>query len=251
MIESARGRALAAVNTALIELYWNVGAYISRQLASAAWGEGVVERLAKFIAARHPEIKGFTRASLFRMRQFYEVYEGKPKIAALLRQLPWTPGSLLLSGSFLISQESRIAKRQRRCVAKPRVAVGYPGCACHEEHNPNGVVVCLRTQPEPFPIVAPAVRQWVVGTVGGGRIPRFDAHAAGRCNPFGVVTASCRHPRVGAVRQPWAGGQNAFGVIRPVRLPCSVHSKLHEFYQLAAPVRTVNARPTAKPRKPH
>ena len=46
MIQAARGRALAAVNTELIDLYWRVGEYISRKLETAAWGEGVVEALA-------------------------------------------------------------------------------------------------------------------------------------------------------------------------------------------------------------
>ena len=32
MIQAARGRAVAAVNTALVDLYWRVGEYISRKL---------------------------------------------------------------------------------------------------------------------------------------------------------------------------------------------------------------------------
>ena len=45
MIQASRNRALAAVNTALIDLYWRIGEYISRKLETAAWGEGVVEAL--------------------------------------------------------------------------------------------------------------------------------------------------------------------------------------------------------------
>jgi predicted nuclease of restriction endonuclease-like (RecB) superfamily len=80
----------------LIDLYWNVGAYVSRKLASAAWGEGVVERLARFIAAKHPGIKGFTRPNLFRMRQFFETYRHDKKVSPLVRQLPWTHNLLIL-----------------------------------------------------------------------------------------------------------------------------------------------------------
>ena len=97
MIQAARGRALQAVNTELVELYWQVGGFISRKIETAAWGEGVVEELARFIARRHPDIKGFTRASLFRMRQFFETYRSEPIVAALLRQLPWTHNLLILS----------------------------------------------------------------------------------------------------------------------------------------------------------
>ena len=42
LIESARQRAYQAVNTALIELYLQVGAYLSAKIKAAEWGEGVV-----------------------------------------------------------------------------------------------------------------------------------------------------------------------------------------------------------------
>jgi Protein of unknown function (DUF1016). len=53
----------------------------------ASWGEGVVEQLAHFIARGHPEIEGFIRASLFRMRQLYGTYRDDEKVASLVRQL--------------------------------------------------------------------------------------------------------------------------------------------------------------------
>lgn len=97
MIQAARGRALQAVNTELVELYWQVGGFISGKIETAAWGEGVVEELARFIARRHPDIKGFTRRSLFRMRQFFDTYRRETKVAPLVRQLPWTHNLLILS----------------------------------------------------------------------------------------------------------------------------------------------------------
>lgn len=97
LIRQARRRALQAVNTELIDLYWRVGEYISRKLETAVWGEGVVDQLARFIAAQHPDLKGFTRRNLFRMRQFYETYRHDEKVSALLRQLPWTHNLMILS----------------------------------------------------------------------------------------------------------------------------------------------------------
>jgi len=96
MIQAHRGRALAAVNTALVELYWRVGEHISRKLATAAWGEGVVDELARYIQRRHPGLRGFTRRNLFRMRQFFDAYAGQEKVSALLAQLPWTHHLLIL-----------------------------------------------------------------------------------------------------------------------------------------------------------
>src|SRR5262245_37950389 len=97
LIQQARRHALQTVNTALIDLYWQIGEYISSKLDTAAWGEGVVEQLAEFIAARHPDIRGFTRASLFRMRQFYATYRHDERVAPLVRQLPWTHNLLIMS----------------------------------------------------------------------------------------------------------------------------------------------------------
>ena len=50
LIQSARHRAWQGVNTELVGLYWQVGEYISRKLASAEWGDGVVDELARYLA---------------------------------------------------------------------------------------------------------------------------------------------------------------------------------------------------------
>ena len=99
LIHSARQRAVQAVNTQLIELYWQVGAYISRKLEQAEWGDGVVAQLADYLARTQPGLRGFTRPNLFRMRQFYEAYRGDEKVSPLVRQLPWTHNLIILSQS--------------------------------------------------------------------------------------------------------------------------------------------------------
>lgn len=68
MIDTARQHVYQAANTILIELYWNVGAYISAKLATAEWGDGVVDQLAGYLAFKQPGLRGFTRSNLFRMR---------------------------------------------------------------------------------------------------------------------------------------------------------------------------------------
>lgn len=100
LISAARQRAMQAVNTELIELYWQVGAIISRKLAAAEWGDGVVDELAAHIAHTHPGLRGFTRPNLYRMRQFYEAYQGDAaNVSPLVRQLPWTHNLIILSQS--------------------------------------------------------------------------------------------------------------------------------------------------------
>ncbi|MDF2488841.1 MAG: hypothetical protein K0S77_1463 [Pseudomonas sp.] len=99
LINSARQQAIQAVNTQLIELYWQVGAYISRKLEQAEWGDAVVSQLADHLARTQPGLRGFTRPNLFRMRQFYEAYRDDEKVSPLVRQLPWTHNLIILSQS--------------------------------------------------------------------------------------------------------------------------------------------------------
>jgi predicted nuclease of restriction endonuclease-like (RecB) superfamily len=99
LIATARQRAVQAVNTTLIELYWQVGATISHKIEAAEWGDGVVTQLADYLARTQSGLRGFTRPNLFRMRQFYEAYRGDEKVSALLTQLPWTHNLIILSQS--------------------------------------------------------------------------------------------------------------------------------------------------------
>ncbi|OAH99203.1 hypothetical protein A1353_21065 [Methylomonas methanica] len=99
LIVSARQRAVQAVNTTLIDLYWQVGQIISRKIAAAEWGDGVVPQLAAHLAQTQPGLRGFTRSNLFRMRQFYDTYRDDEKVAPLVRQLPWTHNLIILNQS--------------------------------------------------------------------------------------------------------------------------------------------------------
>jgi len=99
LITDARQRAYQAVNAALVDLYWQVGMYISEKIEAALWGEGVVEALALHIQRHHPNIQGFTRSNLFRMKQFYEIYRDDVIVAPLVRQLPWTHNMIVMGRS--------------------------------------------------------------------------------------------------------------------------------------------------------
>ncbi|EGH65171.1 hypothetical protein PSYAC_09696 [Pseudomonas syringae pv. actinidiae str. M302091] len=99
MIQGARQQAAQAVNTRLIELYWQVGAYISRKIENAEWGDAVVSQLAEHLATTQPGLRGFTRRNLFRMRQFFEAYRDDEKVSAVLTQLPWTHHLIIFSQS--------------------------------------------------------------------------------------------------------------------------------------------------------
>lgn len=139
LIATAKQRAVQAVNTTLIELYWQIGQRISRKVAAAEWGDGVVAQLAHYLAQTQPGLRGFTRRNLFRMRQFYEAYPNAEMVSALLTQLPWTHHLIILGQSKrqeerefylrLAAQEqwsSRQLERQFRAALFERTVLSPP-----------------------------------------------------------------------------------------------------------------------------
>lgn len=116
LIDAARGRAVAAVNKELIDLYWNIGEHISRKIAAEGWGQGTVEALAKYIRRRQPNARGFSVQNLWRMRQFYETYHDQPILAPLVRELSWTHNLLILSRCKLVEEREfylRLCQREK------------------------------------------------------------------------------------------------------------------------------------------
>jgi predicted nuclease of restriction endonuclease-like (RecB) superfamily len=96
-IQESRQKVFAHINTALIDLYWQIGQIISQKVSSEAWGKSVVSELAKYITQNAPEIKGFSDKNLWRMKQFYETYQSDPKLSPLVRELPWTHNTIIFS----------------------------------------------------------------------------------------------------------------------------------------------------------
>ncbi len=90
LIEKAKSQALKSVNKELINLYWKIGESISRKLNSSQWGDAVVDQLATYLQTNQPDIKGFSRRGLYRMRQFYETYSALENLSTLLTQIPWS-----------------------------------------------------------------------------------------------------------------------------------------------------------------
>ncbi len=70
LIEFARRKASKVVNQSLIELYWNIGHYISDKIKQDGWGNSTVKSLSDFIQKTEPKSKGFSSQSLWRMKQF-------------------------------------------------------------------------------------------------------------------------------------------------------------------------------------
>jgi len=97
LIKQSRTNAIKAVNAELINLYWNIGEYISKKIEQSEWGDSVVTELASFIQTHEPDIKGFSDKNIWRMKQFYETYKDSPKLSPLVREISWTNNLLIFS----------------------------------------------------------------------------------------------------------------------------------------------------------
>jgi len=105
LIKKSRGNAIRALNTELINLYWNIGEYISKKIEKSEWGDSVVSDLAQYIKKYEPEIKGFSDKNIWRMKQFYETYKGSQKLSLMVREISWTNNILVISRCKTIKEK--------------------------------------------------------------------------------------------------------------------------------------------------
>ncbi len=89
-IQSAKQQAYQQVNRILVELYWSIGKHVSTQVASSQWGKSTVEQLAIYIQQKETNIRGFSAQNIWRMKQFYEIYQQHEFLSTLWRELPWS-----------------------------------------------------------------------------------------------------------------------------------------------------------------
>jgi predicted nuclease of restriction endonuclease-like (RecB) superfamily len=91
----ARVTAASAVNQELVLLYWDIGCGIVEKQRQVGWGESVVERLAADLQAEFPDMRGFSRFNLWRMRQFYLELSSPEFLAQAVPELKKAPGKFL------------------------------------------------------------------------------------------------------------------------------------------------------------
>lgn len=85
LITEARNRVYTKANSELVLLYFNVGKIVSEKVNAGNWGENTVQQLADFIQSKIPNLSGFNRRGLYRMKQFFEVYSDRQFVSALTK----------------------------------------------------------------------------------------------------------------------------------------------------------------------
>jgi predicted nuclease of restriction endonuclease-like (RecB) superfamily len=85
----------------MIMLYWDLGKQITEKQENAKWGSGFIEQLSKDLREEFPEMTGFSRANLFRMKKFYQFYAPAIQCNEFIPQLV---GQLENTGTQIVAQ---------------------------------------------------------------------------------------------------------------------------------------------------
>ena len=73
-IQQSQIKAAIKVNSALIEMYWELGKEISERNFENTYGSGFFKQLSNDLKKEFPEIKGFSSSNLRYTQQFYLFY---------------------------------------------------------------------------------------------------------------------------------------------------------------------------------
>ena len=82
-----KSRASRAVNNELLFTAWHVGRYVSAKLKSEEWGSKVVTQLSEYIRSQRPDLKGYSRRSIYNMVMFYDEYSSETFCAIVEKYL--------------------------------------------------------------------------------------------------------------------------------------------------------------------
>ena len=92
ILKNARQKAYIAVNSAMVEAYWEMGRRIveeeQRGKERAEYGKEIVKNLSKELTEEFG--KGFSRRTLWEMRKLYVYFSDYEKVRTLFAQLTWS-----------------------------------------------------------------------------------------------------------------------------------------------------------------
>lgn len=96
-VSTAQLQAKRVVNTALVDLYWNLGDRILEEQERQGWGSAVIARLAEDLHREFPDMTGLSRSNLHYMRAFAAAWpRWDPKVPQSVGLLLWRHIRVLL-----------------------------------------------------------------------------------------------------------------------------------------------------------
>ncbi len=95
-IRQAQYDALKAINKEQLQLYWDLGKMIVEKQQQTKWGKSVVEQIAKDLQNEFVGERGFSARNLWRMRQFYELYNQSAFLPPLVAEIGWSHNVVIM-----------------------------------------------------------------------------------------------------------------------------------------------------------
>ena len=95
-IKQARNNAIRSVNSELIGLYYKIGKQIVQKQKNSNWGEDLIGQIELDLKTAFPDLRGFSRANLFYMRNFFLFFGEAEFVPQLVGQIPWGHIRLIL-----------------------------------------------------------------------------------------------------------------------------------------------------------
>jgi predicted nuclease of restriction endonuclease-like (RecB) superfamily len=94
-------KAAVAVNTAMLQFYWELGADMVAKQTQFAWGSGFLTQLSADLNKEFPNVAGFSKRNLEQIRRWHSFWSQAPLIAqqpaSQLMGIPWWHHVVILS----------------------------------------------------------------------------------------------------------------------------------------------------------
>ncbi|TNH09705.1 PDDEXK nuclease domain-containing protein [Testudinibacter sp. TR-2022] len=113
-VRDAQYNALRAANSALVELYWDLGKLLVERKADEGWGKSIVQKLAIDLKKSFPDVTGFSSSNLWRMKAFFEKYSAYEKLVPLVREISWSHNLIILERCSDMQEREFYLKMSRK-----------------------------------------------------------------------------------------------------------------------------------------
>ena len=109
-VKRSQLKAAVAVNTALLEFYWELGADIVEKQKTTQWGSGFLSNLSRDLMSEFPDMKGFSEPNIRFIQRWFRFYSSDESIKSvtacdqiknnslkLLFQIPWGHNRIIIT----------------------------------------------------------------------------------------------------------------------------------------------------------
>ena len=98
-VRSAQIKAAIAVNSELINFYWELGKMISEKQEFYNWGDKLIDQISLDLKEEFPDMQGLSTSNLKYAKRFYLFYSTNSISQQLVDQIPWGHNILIFSKS--------------------------------------------------------------------------------------------------------------------------------------------------------